>query len=115
MLLLLGAEDDHVGEIAARLGEFLVVARVLAEDAAGGEDGFDGVDDDAGWWEGEVACVVLLSGVLVERGKEGRVGKGGRTMATTPFGLSRVLRFCRNSRVKRAMGSAPPVKTSWMM
>ncbi len=57
--LLLGAEDDHVGKVAAGLDKVFLVARVLAEDAAGGEDGVDGVDDDTGWGEGEVAGVVL--------------------------------------------------------
>ena len=85
---------------------------MLSEDAAGGEDGVDGVDDDAGWGKGEVAGVIL--GWLLNNA-DGRWKRGKRTMATTPFGLSKVLRFCRNSRVKSAMGSAPPVKTSWMM
>jgi hypothetical protein len=58
-LLLLGAEDDHISKIAARLGKVVLVARVLAEDAAGREDGPDRVDDDARRREREVACVVL--------------------------------------------------------
>jgi hypothetical protein len=46
---------------------------VLAEHAAGGEDGLDGVDDDARWGEGEVACVVLWGGVVLV----GAVRRGG--------------------------------------
>ena len=57
---MLGAKDDHVGEIAARLLKHLVVARVLAEVAARGEDGLDGLYDDSRRWEGEVACIVLF-------------------------------------------------------
>ena len=52
------AEHDHVGEVgrAALLGGR---RRVVAEEAAGGEDGVDGVEDEAGGGEGEVAGVVL--------------------------------------------------------
>lgn len=57
--VLLGAENNHVGKVPAGAGKVVFVARVLAEDAAGGEDGADGVDDDARGWEGEVAGVVL--------------------------------------------------------
>jgi len=68
---VLGAENDHVGKIAAVLGELLLVARVLAEDAAGGEDGPDCVDDEARRGEGEVACVVLYIELVLGGGEEG--------------------------------------------
>jgi hypothetical protein len=52
------AEHDHVGEVG-RAGLLGGRRRVVAEEAAGGEDGVDGVEDEAGGGEGEVACVVL--------------------------------------------------------
>ena len=59
----LRAEHDHVDEIgpAGPLGG----RRVVAEEAAGREDGVDGVEDEAGGGEGEVAGVVLLGVRLV--------------------------------------------------
>ncbi len=45
---------------------------MLAEDAAGREDGVDGVDDDTRWREGEVAGVVL--GWVLESGEKGDGG-----------------------------------------
>ena len=52
------AEHDHVDEVgpAGPLGG----RRVVAEEAAGGEDGVDSIEDEAGGGEGEVAGVVLL-------------------------------------------------------
>jgi hypothetical protein len=52
------AEHDHVGEVG-RAGLLGGRRRVVAEEAAGREDGVDGVEDEAGGGEGEVACVVL--------------------------------------------------------
>jgi len=56
----LPAEDDHVREVggvgADVWGDF--AERGLAVEAAGGEDGFDGCDGEAGGGEEEVACVV---------------------------------------------------------
>lgn len=52
----LHTEHDHVGEVG-RPG-LLGGRRVIAEEAAGGEDGVDGVEDEAGGGEGEVARVV---------------------------------------------------------
>ena len=59
----LRAEHDHVDEVgpAGPLGG----RRVVAEEAAGREDGVDGVEDEAGGGEGEVAGVVLLRVRLV--------------------------------------------------
>jgi hypothetical protein len=57
---ILGAEDDHVGEVAAFSGEGgWVWGGVFAEDAAGGEGGFYGTDDEAGRGQEDVTGVVL--------------------------------------------------------
>jgi hypothetical protein len=57
---LLGAKYHHVGEVTAFSRECDGVwARVFAEDAAGGEGGFYGADDQAGGGQEEVAGVVL--------------------------------------------------------
>ena len=82
---------------------------MLAEDATIGEDGFDCVYNDAGWWEEQISRVVLN---LLD-GESWRVGE--RTIAMTPPGFNMVCRSCRNSRVNRSTGSAPPVKTSCKM
>jgi len=57
-VVALRAEHDHVGEVG-RPG-LLGGRRAVAEEAAGGEDGVDGVEDEAGGGEGEVARVVLF-------------------------------------------------------
>lgn len=50
------AKEDHVGEV----GVLVVFGRcLLAEDAAGWEDGLDGADYEACWVEGKVPSVVL--------------------------------------------------------
>lgn len=61
----LEAKDDHVGEVL--VGRRLV-ARVLAVDAARGEDFADGLDDDLGWGEGKVSRVVLRGGISMSMG-----------------------------------------------
>ena len=68
------AEHDHVDEVgpAGPLGG----RRVVAEEAAGREDGVDGVEDEAGGGEGEVAGVVLLGGAVSRCLLAGK-GRGG--------------------------------------
>lgn len=49
-------KEYHVGEI----GVLVIFGRcLLAEDAAGWEDGLDGAGDEACWVEGQVSGVVL--------------------------------------------------------
>lgn len=50
------AEENHVGEVGILV---ITVSWLLAEDAAGGEDGLDGADDETGRVEVEITSVVL--------------------------------------------------------
>jgi hypothetical protein len=110
-----GAEYHHVGEIAAAFFDVIFVGGGFAVDAAGGEDGEDGVDYYSWGGEEEVSGVVLGMGLIKKRGEGGGGREKGRTIAITPPGFRIEWRSWRNSNVNSSTGSAPPVKTSCTM
>jgi len=59
-----GAEDDHIGEVAGVFQEGLGCGRgVFTVDAAGGEDGFYGADYETGGGKEEITGVILIVGL----------------------------------------------------
>jgi hypothetical protein len=67
-----GAEYHHVGEIAVAFFDVIFVCGGLTVDAAGGEDGEDGVDYYSWGGEKEISGVVLGMGLVKKRGERER-------------------------------------------